>query len=166
MLVQKVKWKKFLTHTFFRSIKGKKMRKIKIIITAFCIFCSQQTFGANYQVTMNDKDSSGNRLVFEKEIINISSGDSVTWLPADKGHNIEMVASPNDLKFSSSPGEEVTITFEVPGIYYYRCTPHKSSGMLGLIIVDNDYSNIEQIKASNAPGRAKIKLNSLLKSLL
>ena len=37
--------------------------------------------------------------------------------------------------------------------------------MIGLIIVDNNYSNIEQIKSSNAPGRAKIKLNSLLESL-
>ena len=142
------------------------MRKIKVIIIAFCIFCSQQTFGANYQVTMNSKDSLGNRLVFDKEIISISSGDSVTWIPVDKGHNIEMVSSPNNLKFRSSPGKEVTITFEVPGIYYYRCTPHKSAGMIGLIIVDNDYSNIEQIKTSNAPGRSKIKLNSLLKSLL
>ena len=142
------------------------MRKIKVIIIAFCIFCSQQTFGANYQVTMNSKDSLGNRLVFDKEIISISSGDSVTWIPVDKGHNIEMVSSPNNLKFRSSPGKEVTLTFEAPGIYYYRCTPHKSAGMIGLIIVDNDYSNIEQIKTSNAPGRSKIKLNSLLNSLL
>ena len=141
------------------------MKHMKIIFLVWLIFFSQNSFGANYQVTMNDRDSAGNRLAFEKEILSISSGDSVTWLPVDKGHNIEMVASPINLKFSSFAGEEVTLKFEDPGIYYYRCSPHKSAGMIGLIIVDNNYSNIEQIKSSNAPGRAKIKLTSLLKSL-
>ena len=58
---------------------------------------------------MNNRDSAGNRFVFDREILSISSGDSITWLPADKGHNIEMVASLNNLKFSSSTGEEVTL---------------------------------------------------------
>ena len=75
-----------------------------------------------------------------------------------------MVASPNNLKFSSSAEKEVTLKFEVPGTYYYRCSPHKSAGMIGLVIVDSYYSNIEQIKSANASGKAKIKLNSLLKS--
>ena len=60
---------------------------------------------------MNDRDFAGNRLVFDKEILSISSGDSITWLQVGKGHNIE------------------------------------------------------QIKSPNAPGKTKIKLNSLLKSL-
>ena len=165
MLAIKVRWKKYLTPIFSKLIKGIIMKHMKIIFLVWLIFFSQNSFGANHQVTMNDRDSAGNRLAFEKEILSISSGDSVTWLPVDKGHNIEMVASPNNLKFSSSAGEEVTLKFEDPGIYYYRCSPHKSAGMIGLIIVDNNYSNIEQIKSSNAPGRAKVKLNSLLKSL-
>ena len=37
--------------------------------------------------------------------------------------------------------------------------------MIELVFDDDDYSNIEQIKSANAPGKAKIKLNSLLKSL-
>ena len=114
---------------------------------------------------MYDRDSAGNRLVFDKEILGISIGDSITWLPVNKGHNIEMVASPSYSKFSSYAGEEVTLKFEVPGIYYYRCSSHKSAGMIGLVFVDDDYSNIEQIKSVNARGKAKIKLNSLLKSL-
>ena len=72
--------------------------------------------GANYLVTMYDRDSAGNRLVFDKEILSISIGASITWLPVDKAHNIEMVALPNYLKFSSFAGEEVTLKFEVPGI--------------------------------------------------
>ena len=141
------------------------MRGMRISYIISGILFSQNSFGANYQVKMNDRDSAGNRFVFDKEILSISSGDSITWLPVDKVHNIEMVASPNNLKFSSSAAEEVTLKFEVPGIYYYKCLPHKSAGMIGLVIVDSDYSNIEQIKSANASGKAKIKLNSLLKSL-
>ena len=101
---------------------------------------------------MYDRDSDGNRLVFDKEILSISIGDSTTWIPVDKGHNIEMVASPNYLRFSSSAGEEVTLKFDVSGIHYYRCSSHKSAGMIGLVFVHDDYSNVEQIKSVNAPG--------------
>ncbi len=141
------------------------MNRIKIIFLVFCIFSAQKSFGAIYQVKMNDGDSAGNRLVFDNEILSISSGDNVTWNPFDNGHNIEMVALPNNLKFSSSAGEQVTLKFEVPGIYCYRRSPHKSMGMFGLIIVDGDYSNIEKIGDSNAPGRSTIKLHSHLQTL-
>ena len=40
---------------------------------------------------MNDRDFAGNRLVFDKEILSISSGDSITWLQVGKGHNIEQL---------------------------------------------------------------------------
>ena len=54
------------------------MKHMKIIFLVWLIFFSQNSFGANYQVTMNNRDSAGNRLAFEKEILSISSGDSVT----------------------------------------------------------------------------------------
>ena len=37
----------------------------------------------------------------------------MTWLPTSKGHNVEMIASPNDMKLKSKNGKEVKITFDL-----------------------------------------------------
>ena len=141
---------------------------MKYIYTAFLLFFSlncQIASAKNFEVTMNDSDGSGNKLFFSQELLHISAGDEVTWIPNARGHNIEFVASPNNLQFRSSSSEKVTLKFEIPGIYYYWCSPHKSAGMIGLIVVNRDLSNIQKIKNAKAPGRAKIKLTSLLNSL-
>ena len=119
----------------------------------------------DHTIEMLNKDSNGKRMVFSQEIIHVAVGDTVTWVPTDRGHNVEMVASPNDLKFKSKNSKEAKITFDKPGIYYYWCTPHKSMGMIGLVIVGKDLSNLAEIKKAKAKGKSKKKLKSLLKSL-
>jgi hypothetical protein len=52
-----------------------------------------------------------------------------------------------------------------PGIYYYWCTPHKGMGMIGLVVVGNDLSNIEGIASAKAIGKSEKKLKTLLASL-
>ena len=86
-------------------------------------------------VEMLNKDANGNRQVYSQEILEIAAGSTVKWVPTNKGHNVEIIASPNDMKFKSKNGKEASITFETPGIYYYWCTPHKGMGMIGLVVV-------------------------------
>ena len=57
------------------------------------------------------------------------------------------------------------MTFDVPGIYYYWCTPHKGMGMIGLVVVDNDVSNKDTIAKAKALGKSKKKLKKLLEQL-
>ena len=40
-------------------------------------------------------------MIYSQEVANIDVGDTVTWLPTSKGHNVEMIASPNDMKLKS-----------------------------------------------------------------
>ena len=68
---------------------------------------------------MLNKDADGNKMVYSEEIVRIGIGDTVTWVPTDKGHNVEMVSSPNDMKFKSKNNKEDPLTFERAGIYYY-----------------------------------------------
>jgi pseudoazurin len=119
----------------------------------------------NFTIEMLNKDQEGNRMVFSQEVVNVSLGDTVIWVPASRGHNVEMVASPNNLKLKSKYSKEVKITFDKPGIYYYWCSPHKSMGMIGLVVVDDDLSNLTEISKAKAKGKSKKKLNALLKSL-
>ncbi len=53
-------------------------------------------------------------------------------------------------------------TFDDPGIYYYWCSPHKSMGMIALVVVGGDKSNIEDIAGAKAVGKSKKKLAVLL----
>ena len=39
-----------------------------------------------------------------------------------------------------------SVVFEIPGVYLYQCTPHGNSGMIGLVVVGNNFNNLEDIK--------------------
>ena len=138
------------------------MKFYAFIIAAFL---STPSLAAEVTIEMLNKDADGNRMVYSQEIAKIEVGDTVTWLPASKGHNVEMISSPNDMKFKSKNGKEAKITFDTPGIFYYWCTPHKGMGMIGLVVVGNDLSNIDDIASAKAIGKSKNKLKALLASL-
>ena len=124
-------------------------------------------FAADMSIDMLNKDANGNKMVYSKEIAKVAVGDTITWLPASKGHNVEFIAVPDgfDIPKKSKNGKEVSITFDVPGIYYYWCTPHKGMGMIGLVVVGDDTSNKDKIAKAKAVGKSKKKLKKLLSQL-
>ena len=138
---------------------------MKFFAYIIAAFLSTPSLAAEVAIEMLNKDANGNRMVYSQEIAKIEVGDTVTWLPASKGHNVEMISSPNNIIFKSNNGEEAKITFDTPGIYYYWCTPHKGMGMIGLVVVGNDLSNIDDVASAKAIGKSKKKLKALLGSL-
>ena len=124
-------------------------------------------FAADMTIDMLNKDANGNKMVYSKEVAKVAVGETITWLPASKGHNVEIIAAPDgfDIPKKSKNGREVSITFEVPGIYYYWCTPHKGMGMIGLVVVGDDTSNKDKIAKAKALGKSKKKLKKLLSEL-
>jgi len=138
---------------------------MKLYALIFALGISSQALAADMTIEMLNKDADGNKMVFSEEIVRIGVGDTVTWVPTDKGHNVEMVSSPNDMKFKSKNNKEVSLTFEQTGIYYYWCTPHKGMGMIGLILVGEDKSNFDQVSKAKALGKSRKKLRRLLNDL-
>ena len=82
------------------------------------------------------------------EVVHIDVGDTIEWLPKNEGHNVEFLVGPkiNSLPTKSEIDKVHSVVFKVPGVYLYGCTPHRNMGMLGLIIVGNDFHNLEKIK--------------------
>ena len=82
------------------------------------------------------------RMVFNQEIVRINPGDTVFWKSIDKGHNVEFISKngiPEGVeKFKSKIGKDTEFTFTIPGIYAYWCVPHKTMGMIGFVIVNDD----------------------------
>ena len=138
---------------------------MKYFALAAAMFMSPPAFAADLTIEMLNKDAHGNKMVYSEEIASIEVGDTVTWVPTDRGHNVEMISSPNDLKFKSKNNKEAKITFEVPGLYLYWCTPHKGMGMIGLVVVGGDTSNADTVAKAKVRGKSKKKLKKLLDEL-
>ena len=98
------------------------------------------------------------------EVAHIDVGDTIEWLPKNEGHNVEFLAGPkmNSLPTKSEIDEVHSVVFTVPGVYLYGCTPHGNMGMIGLIIVGNDFHNLEKIKNIELP----LVATSVLKRLI
>ena len=138
---------------------------MKYLVLAAAMLMSPPALAADMTIEMLNKDADGNKMVYSEQIARVDVGETITWVPTTKGHNVEMIASPNDMKLKSKNGKEVRVTFEEPGIYYYWCTPHKGMGMIGLVVVGGNTSNKDQIAKAKAMGKSKKKLKQLLSEL-
>ena len=85
---------------------------------------------------------------FKPAVVFIKPGDTVKWVNMT-GH---LTASypgmiPGDGQaWESKMGEDYQITFDKPGVYVYRCTPHESMGMTGSVVVGElPPKNLEEI---------------------
>lgn len=85
---------------------------------------------------------------YSVEVAHIDVGDTIEWYPEDEGHNVEFLVGPNmnALPAKSKLNALHSVVFNIPGIYLYQCTPHGNSGMIGLVVVGNNYHNLEDIK--------------------
>ena len=106
--------------------------------------------------------------VYSKKIVKVNVGDTIFWKSVNPGHNVEFIKGgvPEGVeKFKSAYNKDVKYTFTTPGIYAYWCTPHKSMGMIGFVVVGNDKSNLEAIKKIKFYGKSKKIAEEILKSL-
>ncbi len=116
------------------------MRHPKRLATALALATLTATpaLAETHLVQMLNRDAAGNMMVFEPAYLEIAPGDSVTFVPTERSHNAE---SMDDMLPQGAEGwtgkrdEEITVSFDVPGYYGYKCKPHEAMGMVGLIRV-------------------------------
>ena len=131
---------------------------MKSILIAICFLISLSILGSaladSLKIEFTAEDS------YSIEVARVEVGDKVVWLPTNEGHNVEFLVGPEKfvLPTKSDLDAHYSVVFTIPGVYLYGCTPHKNSGMLGLIIVGNDFHNLEKIK--------QIKLSHVAPSVL
>jgi len=137
------------------------------IVAAWLLVSLSPAFASNVDVEMLNKRDDGAKMVYSLDIVDVEVGDTVTWLPTAKGHNVQFIAGPDSatLPKKSKLNKEFTQTFDVPGIYLYQCTPHKSMGMIGIIVVGKNTNNKEAIASTKVNGKSKKKLAKLLSEL-
>ena len=135
------------------------MHKTVILYVTFSLLVISRAFSAEtIQIDFTEHDS------YSIEVAHINIGDTIEWLPKNEGHNVEFLAGPgmNELPAKSEIDAVHSVVFTVPGIYLYGCTPHQNMGMLGLIIVGNDFHNLEEVRNIQLPQVAKSVFNQLI----
>jgi len=132
------------------------MRYLIIVFLGF--FIANTSFAEDTTIEMLNKLDKRSML-YSQDIVRISTGDTVFWKATNPGHNVEFISKkgvPDGVdKFKSKISKDTQFTFTVPGIYAYWCVPHKTLGMIGFIIVDNDLSNLDSIKKVKFIGKSK-----------
>tara|TARA_Y100000741_G_C18216113_1_gene543827 strand:+ start:316 stop:765 length:450 start_codon:yes stop_codon:yes gene_type:complete len=144
----------------------------KILITILLLTFSVSSFAKSIitsetnEIEMLNKRDDGSIMVYSVDVAKINTGETITWLPTDKMHNVEMKKGPDGaaLPKKSKFSKEFSMTFDVPGIYVYQCTPHVAMGMIGIVVVGGDTSNKEAISNTRMLGKAKKKLVKLLEA--
>ena len=99
------------------------------------------------------------------EVAHIDVGDTIEWLP-NVDHNVEFIGGPdmNSLPEKSKFNVSYSVNFNTPGVYLYHCTPHGNMGMLGLVIVGNNFNNLKDIEEIELSSVAKSVLQKLIKN--
>ena len=153
--------------------KDKNQKVKNMFITKLVSFSTALSFllisnfanAENFNIEMLNKLGK-ERMVYSEKVISIKVNDEITWKSVDKGHNVEFIGMPAGVsKYKSKISKDAKFKFTKPGIYLYQCTPHKAMGMIGLVVVGNDKSNLDKIKKVKVYGKSKKLLKGLLKSI-
>ena len=138
---------------------------IRLFTVLFFMFTSS-AYAADMTIDMLNKNADGERMVYSTEVAKVAIGDTITWLPASKGHNVHFISAPDGIELvKSKMNKDFSFTFEKEGIYLYQCTPHKAMGMIGLVVVGENTDNLDSVKKTKVVGKTKKKLKKLLENL-
>ena len=129
--------------------------------------CSALAHAAVVEVKMLNKDSNGQKMVFEPAVIKVNVGDSVKFLPTTKGHSVQSFkgkdSRPTGAKeFKSKLNKEFVYKVEHEGIHVIQCKPHYAMGMVGMIVAGKP-TNLATIKKLKVRGKvAKKRFKAML----
>tara|TARA_A100001011_G_scaffold391731_1_gene477816 strand:- start:757 stop:1245 length:489 start_codon:yes stop_codon:yes gene_type:complete len=154
--------------TVIKPVGVRIMKKslIALGITLLSMIATVAT-SAEIEVKMLNKGSDGQKMVFEPALIRANVGDTITFLPTDKGH---MAASMKGMmadggKFKGKTNKPVSYEVTAEGLYGIKCTPHMANGMVAIIAVGNSFDTEAFLKSGKVSKKAKSRLVDLLSQL-
>ena len=106
------------------------------------------------------------KMLYGQDVARIDVGQTITWTPDSKGHNVQFVSVPKGVeKVKSKLSQEFSYTFEQEGVYLYVCTPHATMGMIGVVVVGDSDVNLDEVLGYKFRGKSKKKFKKIAKSL-
>ena len=143
------------------------MRRTLLTSAAVIIALGGAAFAETFEVKMLNKGEGGT-MIFEPASLRIATGDTVKFIPSDKGHNAETVKGmiPEGAEaFEGKINEEIDVTLTEPGFYGVKCKPHFGLGMVMVIAVGDETDAPETFLESRMPKKAKAGFEEALSGL-
>lgn len=140
-----------------------------LAVSAVALSAMLLSFGASaaeHEVKMLNKGTEG-MMVFEPSVVQIAPGDSIHFIATDKGHNVESIEGmipAGAAPFKGEMNQDLTVTFDQPGVYGVKCKPHYGMAMVGLVVVGEPV-NKANVAAVEQKGKAKKKFEALFSQI-
>jgi pseudoazurin len=134
---------------------------------AVSLALASAAWAETHDVQMLNKGAAG-PMVFEPAFLQIAPGDSVRFVPTDKSHNAETIEGmlpEGAVPFEGKLNEDLTVTFDVPGLYGVKCKPHFAMGMVMVVAVGEDVAVPEGFLEGRIPKKALERLEAALTGL-
>jgi pseudoazurin len=120
---------------------------------------------AEFEVKMLNKGPDNQMMAFDPPFLKVQLGDTVKFVAADKGHDAESIPGmvpDGATPFKGKISQDISVTFDKPGLYGYRCVPHFGMGMVGLVEVGGSTANLDAAKQAKMPPLATKRMTALL----
>ncbi|WP_319498718.1 pseudoazurin [uncultured Cohaesibacter sp.] len=137
--------------------------KASLALSVFLIALPVTAFAETHYVKMLNRNETG-VMPFEPDYLAIKPGDQVKFLATDSGHNaatIKEMIPEGGKKFIGKINQEIEVTFDVPGIWGIKCSPHYAMGMVMLIQVGDTPATANDL-SSKLPKKAKERMEEIL----
>ena len=128
---------------------------------------SATVFAAEFEVKMLNKGADGSPMVFEPNFLKIAAGDTVKFVPTDKGHFAQTLkgAVPEGVEeFKSKLNAETVYAPPADGVYIIKCTPHLAMGM-AMVIQVGAPTNLDAVKAIKLNPKTSERLAPVLAAI-
>ncbi len=120
------------------------------VLTTILFFSSAAAINAaEYTVQMKNQGSDGQIMVFEPAVLKVAVGDTVHFEPVDIGHNSQSIPAMSPEGATGWLGmnsQKVSVTVDTEGVYVYKCQPHLTLAMIGVLVV-GEPTNLDAIQA-------------------
>jgi len=133
-----------------------------VMATAALALFATGAAAETFDVKMLNRGQEGT-MVFEPAYIRAQPGDTIRFVPTDKGHNVQSIDGmlPDGVyAFKSKFNQEYELTVDAEGLYGVKCTPHYAMGMVALIQV-GEASNLDAAQGVRQRGQASKRFAAL-----
>ena len=127
-----------------------------LLATAMVASVSSMVSAAEIVVNLLNKGADGTVMVFEPGFVRAAVGDTIKFVPVDKGHFVQGLPAmwPEGVAdIKGKVNEELDVKLDKEGFYAFKCAPHYAMGMVALIQVGKAPVT-DAIKAIKVPGPA------------
>ena len=137
---------------------------MKSALAALFLLIAPPALAETHEVEMYNRSENG-PMIYEPSYLKIAPADSVRFIPTQPSHNaatIDDMIPEGATPFRSKINEDFTVTFDVPGAYGIKCSPHVAMGMVMLIHVGDV---AETVLPETLPTRARERFDLILSGI-